>query len=57
MREIVSMMAGQCGNQIGAKFWEVISGELTNDRELGIFRNFDIVGVSATLLAFVHEVY
>ena len=27
MREIVSMMAGQCGNQIGAKFWEVISDE------------------------------
>ena len=27
MREIVSMMAGQCGNQIGAKFWEVISGK------------------------------
>ena len=27
MREIVSMMAGQCGNQIGAKFWEIISDE------------------------------
>ena len=23
MREIVHVQAGQCGNQIGAKFWEV----------------------------------
>ena len=27
MREIVSIQAGQCGNQIGSKFWEVISDE------------------------------
>merc|ERR1712161_66327 len=27
MREIVHMQAGQCGNQIGAKFWEVIADE------------------------------
>ncbi|GET93913.1 beta tubulin [Leishmania tarentolae] len=27
MREIVSCQAGQCGNQIGSKFWEVISDE------------------------------
>eukprot|EP00566_Odontella_aurita_P013865 CAMPEP_0113540332 /NCGR_PEP_ID=MMETSP0015_2-20120614/8421_1 /TAXON_ID=2838 /ORGANISM="Odontella" /LENGTH=450 /DNA_ID=CAMNT_0000440123 /DNA_START=483 /DNA_END=1835 /DNA_ORIENTATION=- /assembly_acc=CAM_ASM_000160 len=27
MREIVHLQAGQCGNQIGAKFWEVISAE------------------------------
>eukprot|EP01054_Gregarina_sp_Poly1_P000265 Gregarina_sp_Poly_1__264@NODE_1064_length_5198_cov_154_646658_g739_i0_p2_GENE_NODE_1064_length_5198_cov_154_646658_g739_i0NODE_1064_length_5198_cov_154_646658_g739_i0_p2_ORF_typecomplete_len441_score42_66Tubulin/PF00091_25/7_5e92Tubulin_C/PF03953_17/9e48Tubulin_3/PF14881_6/1_7e08Misat_Tub_SegII/PF10644_9/1_2e05Tubulin_2/PF13809_6/0_0036_NODE_1064_length_5198_cov_154_646658_g739_i01511473 len=27
MREIVQIQAGQCGNQIGAKFWEVISDE------------------------------
>ncbi|KAL9644395.1 hypothetical protein ABK040_013624 [Willaertia magna] len=26
-REIVHIQAGQCGNQIGAKFWEVISDE------------------------------
>jgi len=25
MREIVHVQAGQCGNQIGAKFWEVRS--------------------------------
>ena len=24
MREIVHLQAGQCGNQIGAKFWEII---------------------------------
>jgi tubulin beta len=27
MREIVHIQVGQCGNQIGAKFWEVISNE------------------------------
>jgi len=27
MREIVHIQGGQCGNQIGSKFWEVISGE------------------------------
>ena len=27
MREIVHIQAGQCGNQIGCKFWEVISME------------------------------
>eukprot|EP00591_Stephanopyxis_turris_P013501 CAMPEP_0195508752 /NCGR_PEP_ID=MMETSP0794_2-20130614/1882_1 /TAXON_ID=515487 /ORGANISM="Stephanopyxis turris, Strain CCMP 815" /LENGTH=447 /DNA_ID=CAMNT_0040635803 /DNA_START=138 /DNA_END=1481 /DNA_ORIENTATION=+ len=27
MREIVHLQAGQCGNQIGAKFWEVMSEE------------------------------
>merc|ERR1711988_1789313 len=27
MREIVHIQAGQCGNQIGAKFWKVISDE------------------------------
>ena len=27
MREIVHLQVGQCGNQIGSKFWEVISDE------------------------------
>ena len=27
MREIVHIQAGQCGNQIGAKFWETICDE------------------------------
>ncbi len=27
MREIVHIQAGQCGNQIGSKFWEIISDE------------------------------
>ena len=27
MREIIHVQVGQCGNQIGSKFWEVISGE------------------------------
>jgi len=31
MREIVQIQAGQCGNQIGAKFWEVICDERAID--------------------------
>uniref|UniRef100_A0A8C4RRZ5 Tubulin beta-5 chain n=1 Tax=Erpetoichthys calabaricus TaxID=27687 RepID=A0A8C4RRZ5_ERPCA len=31
MREIVHIQAGQCGNQIGTKFWEVISDEHGTD--------------------------
>lgn len=27
MREIVNLQVGQCGNQIGSKFWEIISHE------------------------------
>ncbi|MBA0580557.1 hypothetical protein Gorai_022769, partial [Gossypium raimondii] len=27
MREILHVQGGQCGNQIGSKFWEVICGE------------------------------
>lgn len=27
MREIVHVQVGQCGNQVGTKFWEVISAE------------------------------
>ena len=27
MRELVHVQAGQCGNQIGSKFWKVISDE------------------------------
>ena len=27
MREILHIQGGQCGNQIGAKFWEVICDE------------------------------
>jgi tubulin beta len=27
MREIIQIQSGQCGNQVGAKFWEIIMGE------------------------------
>ncbi|XP_078282474.1 tubulin beta-2B chain-like isoform X2 [Rhinoraja longicauda] len=37
MREIVHIQAGQCGNQIGSKFWEVISDEHGVD-PTGIYR-------------------
>lgn len=46
MREIVHMQVGQCGNQIGSKFWEVISqehgvtpeGRYTGDSDLQLER-------------------
>jgi len=46
MREIVHIQAGQCGNQIGAKFWETIieehgldaSGAYVGDQELQLER-------------------
>eukprot|EP00768_Dysnectes_brevis_P004092 gnl/Dysnectes_brevis/290_a323_4518.p1 GENE.gnl/Dysnectes_brevis/290_a323_4518~~gnl/Dysnectes_brevis/290_a323_4518.p1 ORF type:complete len:475 (-),score=152.15 gnl/Dysnectes_brevis/290_a323_4518:1445-2806(-) len=46
MRELVHIQAGQCGNQIGAKFWEVLSdehgvdpsGEYHGDSELQVER-------------------
>ncbi|XP_013137996.1 PREDICTED: tubulin beta-4B chain-like [Papilio polytes] len=37
MREIVHLQAGQCGNQIGAKFWEIISEEHGID-PTGVYR-------------------
>jgi hypothetical protein len=45
-REIVHIQCGQCGNQIGAKFWEIISdehgvdptGEYNGDSDLQIER-------------------
>mmetsp|Transcript_21984 Transcript_21984/g.42685 ORF Transcript_21984/g.42685 Transcript_21984/m.42685 type:complete len:451 (+) Transcript_21984:49-1401(+) len=46
MREIVHMQAGQCGNQVGSKFWEVIcdehgidsKGSYTGDSDLQLER-------------------
>jgi len=31
MREIVHIQVGQCGNQIGAKFWEVRDTEVKDN--------------------------
>lgn len=41
MREIISLQIGQCGNQVGEKFWEVIAREhgLTTD---GSFQGNDL---------------
>ena len=36
-REIVHIQAGQCGNQIGVKFWEIKQGEHGIDAN-GIFQ-------------------
>ena len=40
MRELVHIQGGQCGNQIGAKFWEVISDEHGID-PTGTYRELD----------------
>jgi len=40
MREILHIQAGQCGNQIGSKFWEVISEEHGID-DTGKFSGID----------------
>lgn len=42
MREIVHIQAGQCGNQIGTKFWEMIGSEHGLDMN-GIYRGNDAV--------------
>jgi len=40
MREIVHIQGGQCGNQIGSKFWQVISDEHGIDNN-GVYRGQD----------------
>ncbi|RWW78932.1 hypothetical protein BHE74_00012833 [Ensete ventricosum] len=51
MREILHIQAGQCGNQIGAKFWEVVSDEH------GIDAKGDYVGDSRLQLERVDVYY
>ena len=47
MREIVHLQAGQCGNQIGAKFWEIISDEVIIIRKLEKISTL-LVNISST---------
>ncbi|KAF0289771.1 Tubulin beta-4B chain [Amphibalanus amphitrite] len=51
MREILHLQAGQCGNQIGSKFWEVISDEH------GIDPNGNYVGSSELQLERINVYY
>ncbi len=37
MREILTLQVGQCGNQIGYKFWESISLEHGIDTQTGFY--------------------
>jgi tubulin beta len=37
MREIITLQVGQCGNQIGYKFWESISLEHGIDTQTGFY--------------------
>jgi hypothetical protein len=47
MREIVAVQGGQCGNQIGAKFWEVVSDE--HGIESPYFSNWNYFLMKASL--------
>ncbi len=38
MREIITLQVGQCGNQIGYKFWESISLEHGIDTQTGFYK-------------------
>jgi hypothetical protein len=49
MREIVHIQVGQCGNQIGTKFWRVIS------EEHGIDLNGNYVGILVQLLYVLND--
>ena len=48
MREIVHLQLGQCGNQCGTKFWEIISdehgidpnGEFRGESDLQVYITF-----------------
>lgn len=51
MREIVHIQAGQCGNQIGSKFWNTISEEHGID-ESGVY-----IGTSPTQLERINVYY
>ena len=42
VREIVHIQTGQCGNQVGAKFWEIISDEHGVDPEGDYYGETDI---------------
>jgi tubulin beta len=43
MREIVHIQAGQCGNQIGLKFWELIAEEHGKQQSVQLDRvNFSV---------------
>ena len=56
-RELVTVTVGQCGNQIGAKFWDLALREHAEHNKLGLFdesmstffRNCDTRWVSRAL--------
>jgi hypothetical protein len=51
MREIVHIQAGQCGNQIGAKFWEV---SLKNRG--GLLICFSLIGIENEALILANRI-
>jgi hypothetical protein len=51
MREIVHIQGGQCGNQIGAKFWEVICDEHGVDPTGTYHGDSDLQAVYRTFIA------
>ncbi|EPR78328.1 beta-tubulin [Spraguea lophii 42_110] len=51
MREIIHLQTGQCGNQIGTKFWEVIS------EEHGISNTGEYIGTNSNQLDRINVYY
>ena len=43
MREILHIQGGQCGNQIGSKFWEIVCGEHGIDPTGGFTGNSELL--------------
>jgi tubulin beta len=41
MREIIQIQAGQCGNQVGTRFWETLMEEHALDNEGSLIGNQD----------------
>ena len=54
MREIVHLQLGQCGNQCGTKFWEIISDEHGIDPN-GEFRGESDLQVSKYFTKMIFE--
>ncbi len=55
MREIISIQVGQCGNQIGYKFWETIATEHGIDTQTGRYEGTSDLQLARSNVYF-HEV-
>ena len=52
MREIITLQVGQCGNQIGYKFWEAIALEHGIDTQTGCYTGTNEVQIAKSNVYF-----